>query len=93
MGRFPAMDRKELAGRTQEPVPLDQRIAFVTCEGLPDIHGDDRLVATNGSGPVRTSSTNLNNPLSGLCIEQRDARVDRPKNRFAGHIQLLRKES
>jgi glutathione synthase/RimK-type ligase-like ATP-grasp enzyme len=24
---------------------LDQRIAFVTCEELPDIHGDDRLVA------------------------------------------------
>jgi hypothetical protein len=24
---------------------LDQRIAFVTCEHLPDIHGDDRLVA------------------------------------------------
>jgi hypothetical protein len=24
---------------------LDQRIAFVTCERLPDIHGDDRLVA------------------------------------------------
>jgi glutathione synthase/RimK-type ligase-like ATP-grasp enzyme len=26
-------------------VPLDQRIAFVTCERLPDLHGDDRLVA------------------------------------------------
>ena len=25
---------------------MDQRIAFVTCERLPDIHGDDRLVAT-----------------------------------------------
>ncbi len=24
---------------------MDQRIAFVTCEQLPDIHGDDRLVA------------------------------------------------
>ena len=24
---------------------MDQRIAFVTCERLPDIHGDDRLVA------------------------------------------------
>jgi hypothetical protein len=24
---------------------LNQRIAFVTCERLPDIHGDDRLVA------------------------------------------------
>src|SRR4029453_1527762 len=31
---------------TQEPVSLDQQIAFVTCERLPDIHGDDRLVAT-----------------------------------------------
>ena len=29
----------------REPVPLDQRIAFVTCESQPDIHGDDRLVA------------------------------------------------
>ena len=26
-------------------MPLDQRIAFVTCERLPDIHDDDRLVA------------------------------------------------
>ena len=26
-------------------MPLDQRIAFVTCERLPDIHADDRLVA------------------------------------------------
>ncbi len=24
---------------------MDQRIAFVTCERLPEIHGDDRLVA------------------------------------------------
>jgi glutathione synthase/RimK-type ligase-like ATP-grasp enzyme len=28
-----------------EPVPFNQRIAFVTSERLPDIHGDDRLVA------------------------------------------------
>jgi glutathione synthase/RimK-type ligase-like ATP-grasp enzyme len=28
-----------------EPVPLDLRIAFVTCERLRDIHDDDRLVA------------------------------------------------
>lgn len=26
-------------------MPLDQRIAFVTCERLPELHGDDRLVA------------------------------------------------
>lgn len=26
-------------------VPLDQQIAFVTCERLPELHGDDRLVA------------------------------------------------
>jgi hypothetical protein len=29
----------------EEPVAVDQRIAFVTCERLPDLHRDDRLVA------------------------------------------------
>jgi hypothetical protein len=43
--RRTCVDARRVLSRIQETVPVEQRIAFVTSERVPEIHGDDRLVA------------------------------------------------
>src|SRR3954451_22530938 len=42
---MPVIECEELVAGARSRCTLDQRIAFVTCEQLREIHGDDRLVA------------------------------------------------